>query len=322
MIQLSPSPHRRTALRAVNRPAAQLDVAQYRVGHPPHGKLLMLLLVLLGSTAAAQNPSDPARGVPGVTCVKGLLYPNASQSSEILSDYNHNFMSELALNSSIWYAENDAPDCNKSEYKCSAIGYQWCTHGKDCSCLADNDMGYLIKSIGAGNPAAEPDPADAMCDDPCWCTALLPQYLKARGMHNTSDACLKPKFSCDTATGTCAAANSTHPGNFSSHSSCTTDCHAPPPTPPPPPLAADPCIRFGHTIPVADKVTVEMVQVTPPAPRPFMPPCSLPKHSTTAQQTHTPDNICCIMLQEEDPTDIYTWTDYKYGQFSGGSPIA
>jgi hypothetical protein len=61
--------------------------------------------------------------VPGMTCHHGLLYPNASQSSEILADYNFNFMSELAINSSVWAGENGA-NCNKSEYKCSTIGYQ------------------------------------------------------------------------------------------------------------------------------------------------------------------------------------------------------
>ena len=55
-------------------------------------------LLLLRATAG-QNPSDPTRGVPGMTCHKGLVYQNASQSSEILADYNFNFMSELALNS-------------------------------------------------------------------------------------------------------------------------------------------------------------------------------------------------------------------------------
>ena len=52
-----------------------------------------------------------------------------------------------------------------------------------------------------------------------------------------------------------------------------------PPPPPPPPLSTNPCIRFGHTIPVADHVTVQIVQ-------------------------------------EEDPSITYTWEDYKFAEFS------
>ena len=53
----------------------------------------------------------------------------------------------------------------------------------------------------------------------------------------------------------------------------------PKPPPPPPPLSTNPCIRFGHTIPVADHVTVQIVQ-------------------------------------EEDPSITYTWEDYKFAEFS------
>jgi hypothetical protein len=226
----------------------------------------MLALIIATHLALGQSPSDPTRGVPGMMCHKGLLFKNATQSSEILADYNFNFMSEMALNSSIWAAQNGA-DCKKSEYGCSAIGYQWCTHGKFCGCLAGNDMGYLISSIGDSSPATDP----AECSDPCWCTALLPQYLKSVGLGNASDACQEDKFSCNTALGTCAAANSSHPGNYTSRSSCAADCHAPPP---PPPLAQNPCIRFGHTIP-------------------------------------TPHHVDATIVQESDPSINHTWTNFK-----------
>eukprot|EP01052_Picozoa_sp_SAG31_P052949 SAG31_NODE_13328_length_876_cov_1.638353_1_plen_82_part_01 len=52
--------------------------------------------------------------------------------------------------------------------------------------------------------------------------------------------------------------------------------------PPPPPLSAAPCIRFGHTIPVAKNVDAENVQATTGV-----------KHS---------------------------WTNYKFGQFSDVRP--
>ena len=38
-----------------------------------------------------------------------------------------------------------------------------------------------------------------------------------------------------------------------------------PPPPPPPPLSKNPCIRFGHTIPVDHHVDVEISQPGPPA---------------------------------------------------------
>jgi|EP01047_Picozoa_sp_COSAG01_P069680 hypothetical protein len=36
------------------------------------------------------------------------------------------------------------------------------------------------------------------------------------------------------------------------------------PPPPPPPLSTNPCIRFGHTIPVDDHVDAEIVQEEDP----------------------------------------------------------
>ena len=35
----------------------------------------------------------------------------------------------------------------------------------------------------------------------------------------------------------------------------------PPPPPPPPPLSTNPCLRFGHAIPVDEHVDAEIVQV-------------------------------------------------------------
>ena len=252
---------------AAAAPAAELlpVAAAMRECGTPTAVVASLLLVI--GTAVGQSPSDPSRGVPGMTCHHGLLYPNASQSSEILADYNFNFMSELAINSSVWAGENGA-DCNKSEYKCSAIGYQWCTAGPQCGCLAGNSMGYLISSLGAGNPVDNP----AVCDDPCWCTALLPQYRKAHSMGNSS-GCIK--YSCDEATGTCSAGKT---GNYTTNSTCSSGCAKPAP-PPPPPLAQNPCIRFGHTIPVADHVDA-------------------------------------MIVQDDDPTINHTWTDMRFGDFS------
>jgi hypothetical protein len=52
----------------------------------------MLALIIATHLALGQSPSDPTRGVPGMMCHKGLLFKNATQSSEILADYNFNFM--------------------------------------------------------------------------------------------------------------------------------------------------------------------------------------------------------------------------------------
>ena len=89
-----------------------------------------------------------------------------------------------------------------------------------------------------------------------------------------------PKFSCSTTDGKCSVSPG---GSFNSSASCQAGCKTPPPppppAPPPPPLSQNPCIRFGHTIPVANHVDVEIVQ-------------------------------------EEDSSITHTWTDFKFSDFS------
>jgi hypothetical protein len=77
---------------------------------------------------------------------------------------------------------------------------------------------------------------------------------------------LKP-WTCSATTGTCLVDNSTSPvvdnkTTFKTQQDCAAKCIAPPP----PPLSKNPCIRFGHTIPVAHHVDVEITQLGSGAP--------------------------------------------------------
>jgi hypothetical protein len=99
-------------------------------------------------------------------------------------------------------------------------------------------------------------------------------------VYRTICAALKSAVACANASDTCGWAQQPPPApdnktSFPTQQACAAKCIAPPP----PPLSAAPCIRFGHTIPVANHVDVEISQAGPPA------------------ITHT-------------------WTDYKYGDFS------
>ena len=90
---------------------------------------------------------------------------------------------------------------------------------------------------------------------------------------------LKP-WSCSASTGSCVVDNSTSPvvdnkTTFKTQQECAAKCIAPPP----PPLSKNPCIRFGHTIPVENHVDV-------------------------------------TITQDSDHTVFHTWSDYKFGDFS------
>ena len=83
---------------------------------------------------------------------------------------------------------------------------------------------------------------------------------------------LKP-WACSSSSGTCVIDNTTSPvvNNvtvFKTQQECAAKCIAPPP----PPLSKNPCIRFGHTVPVAHHVDVEITQVRPTG------TCSLATH--------------------------------------------
>ena len=99
-------------------------------------------------------------------------------------------------------------------------------------------------------------------------------------VYKTICAALKTARACANASETCEWAQQPPPApnnktSFPTQQACASKCIAPPP----PPLSAAPCIRFGHTVPVANHVDVEISQAGPPA------------------ITHT-------------------WTDYKFGEFS------
>ena len=64
---------------------------------------------------------------------------------------------------------------------------------------------------------------------------------------------------------TCKAVAAGTPGANATLGDCTKTCTKAPPPPPPPPLSKNPCIRFGHTIPVSHHVDVEIAQ-DPPGP--------------------------------------------------------
>ena len=99
-------------------------------------------------------------------------------------------------------------------------------------------------------------------------------------VYKTICAELKTASACVNASETCVWAQQPPPApdnktSFPTQQACASKCIAPPP----PPLSAAPCIRFGHTIPVANHVDVEISQAGPPA-------------------------------------ISHTWTDYKFGDFS------
>ncbi len=70
-------------------------------------------------------------------------------------------------------------------------------------------------------------------------------------------------YSCNNATLQCTTAPVGTAGSYATQQDCLEACVAPPP--PPPPLSTNPCIRFGHTIPVDQHVDVEIAQ-DPPGP--------------------------------------------------------
>ena len=82
-------------------------------------------------------------------------------------------------------------------------------------------------------------------------------------------------FRCNNATGRCENVTVGTPGALPTQQECAATCVPPPP----PPLAQNPCIRFGHAIPVGNRVDVEIVQ-------------------------------------DGDESITHTWTDYKFTQFS------
>ena len=220
-------------------------------------------------------------------CKMGLIWPNASDGMGMLASLSRNECALTAL-------QNHQNISNRpATGEGIAVGYSYCEVSKDCGCLAGSDFCMIWTSLGP--------PGSQICGepDPCFCSDYVENLVNFNDSspNGSSPEPAPPPlpvptpagcgatFSCDVAKGTCSPANGTHPGggNYSSQSSCAAACKRrpppPPAPPPPPPLAADPCIRFGHTIPVATLVTATMVQ-------------------------------------EDDPEDSYTWTDYKFGQFS------
>jgi hypothetical protein len=83
-------------------------------------------------------------------------------------------------------------------------------------------------------------------------------------------------FRCDNATGKCVNVTAGTPGvHFPTQQACAATCVPPAP----PPLSQNPCIRFGHAIPLANRVDVEI-------------------------------------MQNNDAVRKYTWTNYAFAQFS------
>eukprot|EP01043_Picozoa_sp_COSAG02_P052918 COSAG02_NODE_5774_length_4048_cov_1.961509_3_plen_243_part_00 len=70
---------------------------------------------------------------------------------------------------------------------------------------------------------------------------------------------------CDQSTLTCKSVPAGTPDANATLGDCTKTCTKVPPPPPPPPLSKNPCIRFGHAVPVAHHVDVQITQVGPPA---------------------------------------------------------
>ena len=84
------------------------------------------------------------------------------------------------------------------------------------------------------------------------------------GAHGVGSAPVFYKCTITNGIGICAlppnGTNASATGaNYTKKADCDAACVAPPP-PPPPPLATNPCLRFGHTIPVDHHVDVEIEQ--------------------------------------------------------------
>ena len=109
-----------------------------------------------------------------------------------------------------------------------------------------------------------PDPpAPNDCREPS-CNCPMMWFCDAKGEHPPASQGGVP-HSCKLTRG---APKQECPGcnEFKTLQACEQACNGTkPPPPPPPPLSKNPCIRFGHTIPVPNRVDVQISQAGPPA---------------------------------------------------------
>jgi hypothetical protein len=183
---------------------------------------------------------------------------------------------EIALNNSQWASRVNASCTDKAE--CDVIGYSYCEVSAQCGCLAGNDYCLLWSDLGPGDNLCAPDP--------CFCSDLV--QAPAHGVPKPPDVCKAHFYVCDKTSNTCnmsTAAKGTPPppGSYQNTTDCEANCKAPPPpppAPPPPPLSQNPCIRFGHTIPVDNHVDILITQ------------------------------------DDADPPINHTWSNFKFADFS------
>ena len=214
-----------------------------------------LAMLALVEAAPLNPPAPPPLVLP--KCEMGLVWPNASENLPMIAGLSADECALIALQNSQWAKTANATCDDKPD--CDIIAYSYCEVSAQCGCLAGNDFCLLWDKIGSG---------PEMCQkDPCFCSQMVVPVGK-----QPVNPCTK--YTCDTGTGQCSEGKT---GNYTSNATCATACKVPPP-PPPPPLAQNPCIRFGHTIPVGHHVDA-------------------------------------MIVQDKDHSINYTWTNMKFGDF-------
>ena len=199
-------------------------------------------LALAALADAQMNPPLPK-------CQMGLIWPNATETLPMVAGLSGEQCAEIALNNSQWASRVNASCTEKAE--CDVIAYSYCEVSNQCGCLAGNDYCLLWSDIGKGD--------DLCAADPCFCSDMV--QAPAHGVPKPPDVCNEHFYVCDAATATCNHTEAKKgtpppPNSYNDTASCEKACVAPPP----PPLAQNPCIRFGHTIPVADHVDAMITQ--------------------------------------------------------------
>jgi len=129
--------------------------------------------------------------------------------------------------------------------------------------VAGQHNGIISGAHGSGGPP--PSPTFYACSTTSYTCAPVPNGTRpAKNLTKAAcdAACIAPPttYACDLSSGIgiCSAAKPGHSTNMTK-GECDATCIAPPP-PPPPPLATNPCLRFGHTVPVEAHVDVEIRQ--------------------------------------------------------------
>ena len=207
----------------------------------------------LAALAALALAANAQMNPPLPKCQMGLVWPNATETLPMVAGLGGELCAEIALNNSQWASRVNASCTEKAE--CDVIAYSYCEVSKFCGCLAGNDYCLLWSSIGKG---------DNLCAaDPCFCSDMV--QAPAHGVPKPPDVCNEHFYLCDAKTATCNHTEAKKgtpppPHSYNDTASCEKACKPPPAPPPPPPLAQDPCIRFGHTIPVAHHVDAMITQ--------------------------------------------------------------